>query len=174
MLFDTKYRYFNADYSIGVICICSNYAINHDGILKTGRLFTKIFNGEGLYESNNKHIVMDDNLVTGRTIQIALNLLVNNNIYPHKAFVVRYPAVNRIEHMFLQDHGAPDIDLFWKFIYGLTSPTPYTKLEIPHGYSPDDQDKYLDLLGNFNKTRKYVTELLYKNGLYIIGGDVKI
>ena len=115
---------------------------------------------------------MDDNLVTGRTIQIAINLLVNKKIYPHKVFVVRYPAVNRVEHMFLPYHGAPDVDLFWKFIYGLTSPTPYTKLEIPFGYSNNEKDKYLDLLGNFNKTRKYVNELLYKNGLYEKRGEI--
>lgn len=172
MLLDIKYRYFDIKYSIGVICISSDYSGNHKGTLATNRHLKTLYNCDSIIQSDNYHVVMDDNLVTGRTIQIAINLLVNKKIYPHKVFVVRYPAVNRVEHMFLPYHGAPDVDLFWKFIYGLTSPTPYTKLEIPFGYSNNEKDKYLDLLGNFNKTRKYVNELLYKNGLYEKRGEI--
>ena len=64
--------------------------------------------------------------------------------------------------MFLPNHGAPDPDLFWEFIYGLTSPTPYTRLNHPYSYHKDPDDKYLDELGQFNKSRTYVIELLFK------------
>lgn len=53
---------------------------------------------------------MDDNLVTGRTLQIAINLLVNADIYPEKIFVVRYPALNRIEHREKTVKGFAELD----------------------------------------------------------------
>lgn len=115
---------------------------------------------------------MDDNLVTGRTLQIAVNMLVNRNIYPDRVFVVRYPAINRIKHMFLPNHGAPDPDLFWEYIYGLTSPTPYSRLNHPYSYKKKPTDMYLNELGEFNKTRTYVLDLLFKNGLYSPNGEV--
>lgn len=36
-----------------------------------------------------------------------------------------------------------------------------------------EEDKYLDFLGEFNKTRTYIDRLLYKNGLFVAGGEVK-
>lgn len=173
MLLDIKYRYFNIEYYTGAVCLNSDYGSNHGGFLPTDRCLDKVLGKEGENGKKELHVLMDDNLVTGRTLQIAINLLVNDNIYPEKVFVVRYPAINRIEHMFLPNHGAPDVDLFWQFVYGLTSQTPYTKLDVPYGFSNLEKDKYLDFLGEFNKTRTYVNRLLYKNGLYVVGGEVE-
>lgn len=173
MLLDIKYRYFNIDYYTGAVCLNSDYSSNHKEVLETDRYLNKVMGKQGKEDKKELHVLMDDNLVTGRTLQIAINLLVNADIYPEKIFVVRYPALNRIEHMFLPNHGAPDVDLFWQFVYGLTSPTPYTKLDVPYGYSNMEEDKYLDFLGEFNKTRTYIDRLLYKNGLFVAGGEVK-
>ena len=115
---------------------------------------------------------MDDNLVTGKTLQNAMNLLASHGLYPDRLVVVRYPSLNRIKHMFLPNHGAPDTDLFWEYVYGLTSPTPYTKLNHPTCYTQVPNNMYLDALGQFNKARTYVIELLYKNGIYSSKGEV--
>lgn len=171
MLFDVKYKYFNVKYSVGALCLKSNYSSNHKGELDTKRTFSSI-NRRGINSNDYFHILMDDNLVTGRTIQIAINMLVNRDIYPEKMIVVRYPALNRTKHMFLPNHGAPDPDLFWEYVYGLTSPTPYSRLNHPYSYKKIPNDMYLDELGEFNKTRTYVLNLLYKNGLYSLMGEV--
>lgn len=171
MLLEVKYKYFNIKYSIGTLCLRSDYKINHSGKLDTKRTLSTL-NCKGLEGSGYFHVLMDDNLVTGRTLQIAVNMLVNHNIYPDRLIVVRYPTLNRIKHMYLPDHGAPDTDLFWEYVYGLTSPTPYTKLNTPRASGRSSDDKYLDELGQFNKTRTFVLELLYKNGWYKKPGDV--
>ena len=171
MLFDVKYKYFNIKYSVGALCLKSNYNSNHKEELDTKRTFSSV-NRRGIDSKEYFHILMDDNLVTGRTIQIAVNMLANRNIYPEKMIVVRYPALNRIKHMFLPNHGAPDPDLFWEYVYGLTSPTPYSRLNHPYSYKKNPDDMYLDELGEFNKTRTFALNLLYKNGLYSLKGEV--
>lgn len=171
MLFEVKYKYFNIKYSIGAMCLKSNYSTNHKDNLDTRRSLASI-NRRNIDTNNYFHVLMDDNLVTGRTLQLAVNMLVNRNIYPEKIVVVRYPAINRIKHMFLPNHGAPDPDLFWEYIYGLTSPTPYSRLNYPYSYKKNPKEKYLDELGEFNKTRTFVLNLLYKNGLYTLDGEV--
>lgn len=171
MLLDVKYKYFNVNYHVGTLSMKSNYKSNHEKSLDTHRTL-KSSNRRGLEDEKYFHILMDDNLLTGRTLQIAVNMLVNRGIYPEKIVVVRYPAINRVEHMFLPGHGAPDPDLFWEYVYGLTSPTPYSKLNFPGSYKKIPSDNYLDALGEFNKTRTYVLNLLYKNGLYTDSGEV--
>lgn len=171
MLFEVKYKYFNIKYSVGAMCLKTNYGNNHNSELSTKRTLSSI-NRRGINTNNYFHILMDDNLVTGRTLQLAVNMLINRNIYPEKIVVVRYPAINRIKHMFLPNHGAPDPDLFWEYIYGLTSPTPYSRLNCPYSYRKNPKEKYLDELGEFNKTRTFVLNLLYKNGIYALNGEV--
>lgn len=171
MLFDVKYKYFNIKYSVGALCLNSNYSANHSEVLDTKRTFSYI-NRRDLDADHCFHILMDDNLVTGRTLQIAVNMLINRDIYPEKMIVVRYPAINRIKHMFLPNHGAPDPDLFWEYVYGLTAPTPYSRLNVPYSYRKNPDSMYLDELGEFNKTRTFVLNLLFKNGLYCLSGEV--
>ena len=171
MLLDVKYKFFNLNFNIGYMCLNSNYADTHSKALNAKEDLCLInrndFEGDGYF-----HVLMDDNLVTGRTLQLAMNLLANQNLYPDRVVVVRYPSLNRHRHMFLPNHGAPDTDLFWEYVYGLTSPTPYTRLIHPACYSKKADNMYLDALGQFNKARSYVIELLYKNGLYSSKGEV--
>ena len=171
MLMEVKYKYFDLKYCTGALCLNSNYNQNHEGDIDTRKKLFSI-NRRNINTEKQFHVLMDDNLVTGRTLQIAVNMLVNRDVYPDKVVVERYPAINRIRHMFLPFHGAPDPDLFWEFIYGLTSPTPYTRLNHPYSYKKNPSDKYLDELGEFNKNRTFVVKLLYKNGLYTTTGEV--
>ena len=172
MLLEVKYKYFGIKYNVGALCLKTNYVGNHENELDSKRVLSSI-NRRCINEKKYFHVLMDDNLVTGRTLQIAVNMLINREIYPNKIFVVRYPSLNRIKHMFLPKHGAPDTDLFWEYVYGLTSPTPYSKLNHPYSFNKEPTNKYLDELGQFNKTRTYVLGLLYKNGIYGSDSEVK-
>ena len=75
------------------------------------------------------NVVSDDNVLTGATLQAALELLFSSNIYVNNLAVVRYPSINRIEHMFAKDRGAIDTTKFTTYIKGLIFPSPYSKIK---------------------------------------------
>ena len=165
MLLETKYKYFDIKYQVGALCLSTTYEENHSENKSTINTL-QIHSNKNVNSGSFLHILMDDNLVTGRTLQKALNMLVYKKIHPYKLVVVRYPSLNRISHMFLPSHGAPDTDLFWTLILGLTSPAPYTRLYRPGSYELKPTDNYLDELGEFNKTRSFASRMLYRNGIY--------
>ena len=103
MLVDVKFKYLNVEYLVGSMCLKSDYHDNHTKMLDDDRKLSSIINQHPQSKNERLHILMDDNLVTGRTIKIANNMLVKDGIYPNKVFVVRYPAVNRIEQMYLKN-----------------------------------------------------------------------
>lgn len=112
------------------------------------------------------NIVADDNVLTGKTLQIALNLLFTNNVDVEEIVAVRYPSLNRVEQMFLKGHGAIDTTKFFSYIKGLLFPSPYSKLKNV------ENNTYLDELGVFNKSRDRILRYLYKNGRYSKDSEV--
>lgn len=112
------------------------------------------------------NIVADDNVLTGKTLQIALNLLFTNNVDVEEIIAVRYPSLNRVEQMFLKGHGAIDTTKFFSYIKGLMFPSPYSKLKNV------ENNTYLDELGVFNKSRDRILKYLYKNGRYSKDSEV--
>lgn len=115
------------------------------------------------------NILTDDNLMTGRTVQILINDLAKNKCYPDGIIIVRYPSVNRIPHMVLDNHGCPNVDLFFNLIKGLVSSTPYSRLFLPQ---QDSKKRYLDETNVFNKCRQRITRYLFKNGIFNLDSEV--
>ena len=74
------------------------------------------------------NVISDDNVLTGVTLQAALELFFSNDIYINNLAVVRYPSINRIEHMFAKERGAIDTTKFTTYIKGLIFPSPYSKI----------------------------------------------
>lgn len=122
-------------------------------------------------EKNTINILTDDNLMTGRTIQILINDLAKRKCYLDGIIIVRYPSVNRIPHMLIENHGCPNIDLFFNLIKGLVSSTPYSRL-----FSPQDdlKKRYLDETGVFNKCRQRICRYLFKNGIFDDNSEVNL
>ncbi len=118
----------------------------------------RLLGNDKIAEMHN--IVADDNVLTGKTLQIALNLLFVNNVDVEEIVAVRYPSLNRVEQMFLKGHGAIDTTKFFSYIKGLLFPSPYSKLKNV------ENNTYLDELGVFNKSRDRILKYLYKNGRY--------
>ncbi len=110
------------------------------------------------------NIVSDDNVLTGVTLQSALELLFSNDIYINSLAVVRYPSLNRVEQMFGNDRGAIDTSKFTTYIKGLIFPSPYSKIK--------NGSNYLDELKIFNKSRDRIVRYLYKNGRYTKESEV--
>lgn len=118
------------------------------------------------FQTINKHqpqLVFDDNILTGVTGQMTLELLYKMNIIPHAFIFVRYPSLNRVPQMFFKGHGAPDISLFNLYVFGLTSASPYSRI---FARNPDG-NPYLDALGIFNKSRTRINNLIKKNKLFL-------
>ena len=61
---------------------------NFGGLLKIGEFDNKNF------------VLLDDNILTGKTMQLAVNCLYDENINVQKINIVRYPSVNRVDQMF--------------------------------------------------------------------------
>lgn len=83
-----------------------------------------------------------------------------------KIVVVRYPGVNRISQMFMNNHGAIDYRLFFDFIQGLYFPSPYSWRD------PNSLNPYEDSLGIFDLNRRKIIECLAKNGDYYEKSEV--
>ena len=110
------------------------------------------------------NVVSDDNVLTGVTLQTALELLFEKDIYVNNLAVVRYPSINRVEHMFSGNRGAIDTTKFTTYIKGLIFPSPYSKIR--------NGEDYLDELGVFNKSRERILQYLYKNGRFSKNSEV--
>lgn len=115
---------------------------------------------------NNSTIILDDNILTGKTIQLAMNTLYDAGIETLKVGIVRYPSMNRVDQMFMKNHGAVDYNLFFEYIVGLCFPSPYSWRD------DNDFDLYMDSLGVFDLNRKKIVECLIKNHDYKAKSEV--
>ena len=112
------------------------------------------------------NILTDDNVLTGKTLQMALDILFSEGINIDSTVIVRYPSLNRVNQMFFEGHGAIDTTKFFTFIKGLIFPSPYSKIKA------SETESYLDELGIFNKSRDRILRYLYKNGRYTKDSEV--
>lgn len=111
-------------------------------------------------DKQKEYIILDDNLLTGKTMQLAITTFYDIGIDVDKIVAVRYPGVNRISQMFMPNHGAVDYRHFFNFIEGLYFSSPYSWRD-PYSANP-----YEDSLGIFDLNRRKILECLAKNGDY--------
>ena len=111
---------------------------------------------------NSNVDLFDDNVLTGKTLQLAVNSLYDCNINVSNICIVRYPSINRIDQMFFNSPSAIDYHLFFDYIYGLCFSSPYSwkddNWKIENG-----KIDYTDTLGVFDLNRKKIIECLIKN-----------
>ncbi len=117
-------------------------------------------------DSKKKYVLMDDNLLTGKTMQLALTTFYDVGMNVEKVISVRYPGVNRISQMFMPNHGAIDYHYFFDFIEGLYFPSPYSWKD------PNSPFLYEDSLGVFDLNRKKIANCLIKNGDYSKNSEI--
>ena len=171
MILDEKFKQNNKN-KYFIISSKNNYFLNHsdNNRLKYQSYEIKTENINNLQKSQN--IILEDNILTGRTLQVVINDFLDNNIYIDKLIIVRYPTLNRIEHMMIKGgHGCPNTDLFSNKIIGLISPAPYSKFNQVYEVRTL-KNLYKDELGVFNTTRHAIVRFLYKNKDFAIGSEV--
>lgn len=125
--------------------------------------FNGLINSE-IFENSNVDL-FDDNTLTGKTLQIAINALYDCNINVNNICIVRYPSINRIDQMFLDNPSAVDYNLFFNYIYGLCFSSPYSWKDNNWKNEKGETD-YTDSLGVFDLNRKKIVECLIKNHDY--------
>lgn len=132
--------------------------------------FFDIYNNGGIdlcgVDKQKKYILLDDNLLTGKTMQLAITTFYDIGVNVDKIVTVRYPGVNRISQMFMPNHGALDYRHFFNFIEGLYFSSPYSWRD---SYSTN---QYEDSLGVFDINRRKILECLVKNGDYSKNSEV--
>lgn len=131
-----------------------NFNINEYGGLINSHLF-----------QNSYLDLFDDNVLTGKTLQLAINSLYDCNIDVKNICIVRYPGTNRIEQMFLDNTAAVDFHLFFDYIYGLCFSSPYSWKDN-EWKDKNGKVSYEDTLGVFDLNRKKIIECLIKNHDY--------
>lgn len=115
--------------------------------------------------------LFDDNILTGKTLQLAINSLYDCNIDVNNICIVRYPGINRIDQMFLANIAAVDFNLFFNYIYGLCYSSPYSWKDNAWKQANCDID-YKDSIGVFDLNRKKIIECLVKNHDYSENSEV--
>ena len=117
----------------------------------------------GINELINPNVdLFDDNVLTGKTLQIAINSLYDYDISVDNICIVRYPGTNRIDQMFHENTSAIDYHLFFDYIYGLCFSSPYSWKD-DSWKSKNNKIDYTDTLGIFDLNRKKIIECLIKN-----------
>lgn len=114
---------------------------------------------------NSNVDIFDDNILTGKTLQLAINSLYDCNINVNNICIVRYPSINRIDQMFLDNPAAVDYNLFFNYIYGLCFSSPYSWKDNKW-IKENGKIDYTDSLGIFDLNRKKIIECLIKNHDY--------
>lgn len=115
--------------------------------------------------------LFDDNVLTGKTLQLAINSLYDSNIGVKNICIVRYPGINRIDQMFSDNIAAVDFHLFFDYIYGLCYSSPYSWKDN-EWKSEDGEIDYKDSIGIFDLNRKKIVECLIKNHDYNENSEV--
>lgn len=77
--------------------------------------FGGLVGAEGISKSNID--LFDDNVLTGKTLQLAINSLYDFDIKVENVCIVRYPSINRVDQMFLDNTAAVDYHLFFNYIW---------------------------------------------------------
>ena len=108
-------------------------------------------------------IIVDDNIVSGKSLQAAINLVARCIKTPLFNIVIRYPGINRVNQMYNKTNDCQvNIKLFSKYIKGLFYPTYFTKLN-----ATDNMQSYFNRLNVFDSCKDELEESLFKNNLFI-------
>jgi hydroxymethylpyrimidine pyrophosphatase-like HAD family hydrolase len=123
-----------------------------------------LLSGKSTSLEDSSFILMDDNMTTGVTLQLARDFLVMQGADVLGSIIIRFPGVNRHTHMSMTGHGFPDPEVLFSFVRGLIAPSPYTRLLFRN----KGKDPYLDQAGIFDKAKERIQRYLLKNGTPVV------
>ncbi|MHA2890616.1 hypothetical protein [Bacillus cereus] len=110
---------------------------------------------------NASNIIVEDNILTGKTIKNITDLFIQNSINIDKYIILRHPDLNRLPQMSFYDSFI-DLDLVERDFVGLIMPSPYTKIKE----GSNIYNEFLDELGIFTLSGYKFCKYIYKNGIF--------
>lgn len=113
-------------------------------------------------KKNSYYIIVDENIMTGKTLENAKDYLENFNLKLLDTIIIKYPTIARIKNIANVEERTYIKSL--KRIKGMLVPTYYSKL---CEYRNDFIFPYMDKLGTFDLYKYELLKNLYKNGEYI-------
>ncbi len=124
----------------------------------------------GKCNRTNATFIVDDNMMSGVTMQLAYNKLFINNYKNIKGlFIIRHPNVNRIAQLEHFD-VALNLDLVDKFIFGMITDTPYSKIKRNSNLN----NMFVNELNIFSIMTEIFLKALYCNNSFIKDSQVDI
>ena len=113
-------------------------------------------------EKNSYYIIVDENIMTGQTLENAKKYLEKFNLKLLDTIIIKYPTIARIKNI-ANVEDSIYVELLKK-IKGMLVPTYYSKL---CEYRNDFIFPYMDKLGTSDLYKYELLKNLYKNGEYI-------
>lgn len=123
----------------------------------------------GKINKNLTTFIIDDNMMSGKTMQFAFNKLFVNEYKINGIFVIRHPNLNRIAQLENFDI-AMNLDLIDKFVYGMITDTPYTKIKRNTNFN----NMFVNELNIFSIMTEVFLKALYCNNSFIKDSQVDI
>lgn len=124
----------------------------------------------GFLNKENDTFLIDDNMMSGITMQFAYNQLYLNGINNIKGIIViRHPNVNRLAQLEYFD-TALNLSLVDNYIYGMLTDTPYTKIKSGTNYN----NMFVNELNIFSIMTEVFLKALYCNNSFIKDSQVDI
>ena len=114
---------------------------------------------------DDNYILLDDNALTGRTIEKATKFLSNNNkVY---TALIRHPNINRIEQSKIYNRTL-NLNLFNDRYFGMLFDSPFSRLKENTNWG----NEYLDEFGTFTKSGEAFLRCLYRNQMFKENSEV--
>lgn len=124
----------------------------------------------GKFDRKMNSFIIDDNMMSGVTMQFAYNkLFVNDYKNINGLFIIRHPNVNRIAQLEHFD-VALNLDLVDKFIFGMLTDTPYSKIKRNSNLN----NMFVNELNIFSIMTEIFLKALYCNNSFIKDSQVDI
>lgn len=118
---------------------------------------------------NSINILVDDNILTARTLNDISKFLKLNSIDIGKYMILRHPELNRITQM-VYYKSFLNLNIVEEKILGLIMPSPYSKIKN----NTNIRNEFLDELGIFTLSGYKFSKYIYKNGVYENNTEISV
>lgn len=157
---------------IAASLVSQKYSIDTvNGVIFTGRTYREIYSTQHsmqIHETVSQRdaeqlcIIIDDNIVSGRSLDEAWQIALEYGFLPEIAIVCRYPGINRLLQMFCsRNEACLNLDLWGNTLQGMLYPAHFTKLLIN-----EQGEYYVDSNGVFDVSKEEIYSLLEKNRIF--------
>lgn len=128
------------------------------------RLFPETYNE--LQNSNN--ILIDENIMSGKTLQDILFVLTENKIIVNRIVVLRHPDINRVFQMKYFNNACVLNNLKNEFIIGAINSSALTKI------NENCNENFKNNMGIVSQSAQIFLEAIYNNNTYIKNSETDI